>query len=202
MSRHEPAALDLSQELTRGFAARFIRYKTAQLISRPGFSPTDREDLEQELKLHLLQRCVRFDPQVAHWNAFVVTVLSRHLLTLVLKRRRGKPLRSLEEFTDDAEAVGDGGESAGLNGHATLCIADNTAQLDLVLDVQTVLARMPHDSRVLCRRLMSASPAAVARQLGVPRTTLYRRIIGLRKQFRRVAKNSEKNFASLFRQTQ
>lgn len=76
---------DLAQWVTCGFAAQAIGHKARQLAGRNGFSLSDRDDLEQELRLHLLRRLGSFDPQVAHWNVFVRTLLERHAATLVAR---------------------------------------------------------------------------------------------------------------------
>ncbi len=184
-----PLLIDLSHELTQGFAARFIRYKASRLVGRAGIRPCDQEDLEQELRLHLVQRFPKFDPKVAHWNAFVTTVIGRHVLTLLVQRRRMKrrydlSVASLDEMTDNA--VGTDGDSnfAGAEHYAVRhTTSDETAHRDLTIDVRDALARLPRHSRELCRRLMVDSPAEVARQMHVPRTTLCGRILSLRKEF-------------------
>ena len=63
MSRiQHPSTIDLSSELSHGFAASFIRYKATRLVGRAGIRPCDQEDVEQELRLHLVQRFPKFDP--------------------------------------------------------------------------------------------------------------------------------------------
>jgi DNA-directed RNA polymerase specialized sigma24 family protein len=54
---------------------------------------------------------------------------------------------------------------------------------ELALDTATVLAALPEDLRDLAMGLMDASPSQVARDLGVPRSTLQRRLERLRRHF-------------------
>ena len=44
------------------YAVRIIKYKARQLVGRVGFTESDREDLEQEMILDLLQRLPKYDP--------------------------------------------------------------------------------------------------------------------------------------------
>jgi RNA polymerase sigma factor (sigma-70 family) len=181
-----PRTIDLSCELSHGFAARFIRYKASRLVGRAGFRAADREDLEQDLRLHLVQRFPKFNPQLAHWNAFVVTVVSRHVLTLVAQRRRCKRRLDLATVSLDEMMAGASEDTEELPvGKCELpsTLRDSAADHDVAIDVHDVVARLPHRSRELCRRLMQESPAEVARKMRVPRTTLRGRILSLRERF-------------------
>ena len=184
-----PSAVDLSSELTHGFAARFIRYKAARLVGRAGIRPCDQEDFEQDLRLHLVQRFDKFDPKVAHWNAFVVTVVSHHVLTLLLRRRRSKRGHDLAHISLHDMADGESGlrgesKIPAAEGYANqACDCDETARRDLAIDVRDILARLPARRRKLCQRLMCDSPSEVARQLQMPRTTLRGHILSLRQHF-------------------
>ena len=62
--------IDWSQELTHGFAARLIRLKAGKLVGHFGFRSTDMADIEQHLKLRLLERRQRFDASRPPWRAF------------------------------------------------------------------------------------------------------------------------------------
>jgi DNA-directed RNA polymerase specialized sigma24 family protein len=195
--------IDLSHELTRGFAARFIRYKVSRLIGMAGTKLDDWDDLEQDIKLHLVQRFSKFDPQVSHWNAFVVTVITRYILTLIMNRRRHKRwpdsgVMSLDALLGEYEDGLDDPESCGVTMQGDVGVAcDRTAEHDLSLDVQEVLGRLPRHRQELCQRLMCDSPAEVARQMHMPRTTLLRHISWLRPYFDPSGEESEKNSATL-----
>lgn len=90
------------------FAAQLIRRKARELVARSGFSPSDRDDIEQELRLILLRRLDKFDPSVAHYNAFVTTVIERYSATILehrcaesrFHRRYGG---SLNQLVDDGD---------------------------------------------------------------------------------------------------
>ncbi|MCX7701853.1 MAG: hypothetical protein N2039_13325, partial [Gemmataceae bacterium] len=59
------------------FTQGLIRRKVRQLVGRDGFTAQDRDDLEQELRLRLLQNLSQFDPDQAHRNVFVTSVVER-----------------------------------------------------------------------------------------------------------------------------
>jgi RNA polymerase sigma-70 factor, ECF subfamily len=161
MSLSTTTAVNLEQWVTSGFAARAIRQKAKQLAGRSGFSLSEQEDIEQELRLHLLRRLSKFDPHVAPWNVFVRTLVERHTATLVAQRR------TRIRATDNVQP----------------CVASQEASLDIVLDTETVLAELPCRARELCERLKNDTVAEVARQMGVPRSTLRDDIARLRKHF-------------------
>lgn len=197
MSSQPLAVIDLSFELSNGYAARFIRYKVMRLVGRAGIRPSDCEDLEQEIKLHLIKRFEKFDPRLAHWNTFVVAVVSRYILTLIVKRRRSHRREAMEFLSldglvnDDEEKLDHPGVD-GANGHTAHLALDTTEQLDVAIDVHETIDRLPHRSRELCERLMNDSTSEGARQLHLPRTTLCGRISALRQQFEPDFENCEK----------
>jgi RNA polymerase sigma factor (sigma-70 family) len=194
--------VDLSFELTKGFAARFIRYKVARLVERALIPISDADDLEQELKLHLVRRFTRFDPARSHWNSFVVTVVERHILTyLVMRRRRQSRFASLQDLSSvnlDSNDMDGGNTFHKHNGDTQ----DSMTQLDLVMDVEHILAGLPEPTRHLCERLMIDSLAEVARQLQIPRTTLRSHILLLRNVFATVLEQNRKKVSSLHRDLQ
>jgi RNA polymerase sigma-70 factor, ECF subfamily len=178
MSTSIASGHDLPHLVTCGFAARAIRYKARQLAGRHGFSRSEREDIEQELRLDLLRRLAKFNPDIAPWNAFVRTLVDRHAATLIAQRRRR--IRA----TDDTESL----------------IESRHVSLDTVLDTKTVLAQLPRRARALCERLKQHTVAEVARQLRVPRSTLRGDIARVREQFQRagftISQKSVRHFAA------
>lgn len=184
--------VDLGHELTKGFAARFVRRKAKQLIGKAGFTPSDRPELEQELKLGLIRALTRFDPAKRHWNVFVTTVIERRIASILESRRAkksefGQNITSLstpvpgddDQWTELGRLIPQD-QKEGVTGRVTSSFED---QVDLALDVQTVIYRLPDDLRDLCVRLMSASVSQVARDLRVPQSTLNDKVRRLRDAF-------------------
>jgi RNA polymerase sigma-70 factor (ECF subfamily) len=158
------------------FAQGIIRRKARLLVGRAGFTEQDRQDLEQELVLRLLQSLDLFDPEQGHSNVFATTVIERAVGTILRKRRakkRDARVRSLDrgQSKDDKSPEPVDPRPSGQEA------------FDLASDLADVLARLPDDLRALAERLKSSSLSRVAEDLGVPRTSLQRRVQRLRQCF-------------------
>jgi RNA polymerase sigma factor (sigma-70 family) len=189
----DPTAIDIDRELEHGFAARFIRHKTRQLVGRAGFTTADRADLDQELKLRLWRRFPQFDPAKSDWPAFVVTVVERHVATLLEARRRRKrgehvAVRSLAEPTCNGDGhIVELGETIATEQREALTGTQHvpdTARIELVQDVAAVLAQLSPEERELCELLQTRSLAEVARAKNVSRSTLTALLSRCRDAFR------------------
>jgi len=158
---HHPIALS-------AFARVLIRHKVRRLASRVRAADLTCEDLEQELTLQLLRGLSRFDPDRGHPHAFVTIVLDAAEAMFVRERtigkRRSGPHRSLHGLEQPAVQYGP------------------DEQDDLRLDVAALIQRLPTELRTLAERLSVDSIAQVARDLGIPRSSLQRRIERLRRR--------------------
>jgi len=165
------------------FVRGIIHRKVRMLIGRAGFREHERQDLEQELVLRLLQSIPLFDAKQAHWNVFVTTVIERAVAQILrdrraAKRNGGDQVGSLDTFleTEDEGEV-----------RVLLPIIEDQSTLheraDLSIDIVSVLARLPDDLRDLAQRLQRQSLSQAARDLGVSRSTLQRRLEHLRRHF-------------------
>jgi hypothetical protein len=160
-------------------------------VGRAGFTPSDRDVIEQELSLKLLKQLEAFDPGEAHWHVFVTTVVERHAANLLRDKRAEKrdhrlatSLHVLIETGDNgpvelAETVGRQEQEARLGRDSR----SDEERAQLAGDVADVLAGLPPDLRDVAERLKHDSVSAVARDLGLPRTTLLRRMEHLRRAF-------------------
>jgi RNA polymerase sigma-70 factor, ECF subfamily len=185
-----PVHDDLDARLDR-FARGIIRNKARQLIGQAGFTPSDREDIEQSLTLHLLQRLDAFDPTRRHRNVFVTTVIERRVANLLRDRKaalrdpsRVVSLDAPGTTTDGSPtSLADGVKQADHDARHLRRSRDEHELAQLALDLATVMEKWPEDLRDLAQRLMSKSTAEVARDLQVPRTTLYESIKEIRRRF-------------------
>jgi RNA polymerase sigma-70 factor (ECF subfamily) len=157
------------------FARWIIRRKVRLLIGHAGFTKQDRPDIEQELLVRLLQSLDQFDPNRRHFNVFAATVIGRAAARILRERLAKKR---------------DNGQMCSLNKAKDGCSTEpvdprpsHEEQVDLATDLAEVLARLPEELRDLAERLKSRSLSEVARDLGVPRTTLHRRLRRLRQCF-------------------
>jgi RNA polymerase sigma factor (sigma-70 family) len=159
------------------FAQGIIRRKVRLLVNRAGFTKQDRQDLEQELVLRLLQSLDLFDPEQAHPNVYITTVIER-AVAMILRERRAKKRDSGVVRSLDQGQTKDGKSPEPVDPRP-----NDQEVFDLAGDLAEVLARLPNDLRALAERLKSQSVSQAARELGVPRTTLQRQIQRLRQCF-------------------
>lgn len=184
--------VDLNEQLTRGFAAKMIRQKAKQLVGHFGLTKSDREDLEQELKLALLERFDRFDPETANWEAFTTMIVDHRIASIIDERWAGKRefrhnVVSLATQVPDADGeqvelaqqIGDTHQER-VTGVAA---PDPTEAVELAHDLDVVCAKLPPDLRELAERLKYESVAQIARDMGISRRTLRDRIAKLREYF-------------------
>ena len=85
-----------------------IRKKARQLVHSPGFSLSDREDIEQDLRLHLLLKLPHFDPAKASRATFANRIIESKAKDLIRYRTADMrdPAReqcSVNEMIDDGE---------------------------------------------------------------------------------------------------
>lgn len=174
------------------FAAHLIRRKARELASRSGFSPTDRDDIEQELRLILLRRLDKFDPSVAHYNAFVTTVIERYSAT-ILEHRRAES-RSYSRYGGSLNQLVDDGDGNKIEMGATLSEDQQSVRTGvrfrsgeelqtLAIDVAQLIADLPPEVADICERLKRDTISVVARDLGMPRSTLRDLLKGVRSRF-------------------
>jgi RNA polymerase sigma factor (sigma-70 family) len=180
IARTDNAPSTLSPQVWRA-----VRRKARQLVGRAGVRPLDREDIEQELALHLWQALRNFNPEAGSPGAFVATVLARaghSLLRRRNSRKRGKGHVhcSLTNEYEDPE-----GNIMGDQTDLVLCDADRPHEIafDLAHDVDVVLAQLPPHLRQLAEDLKRQKVSEIARRTGVSRSTIYTRIAELRSAF-------------------
>jgi RNA polymerase sigma-70 factor (ECF subfamily) len=184
--------IDLNYELTKGFAGRYIRRKAKQLVGKARFTASDEPEIEQNLRITLLRRLPKFNPARRHWIVFATMVIDRRVAT-ILESRRTKKCEHIQNITSlSVRMVGEDGEwtelgrmvgpehKEGLTGKYARSAHD---QCELAQDVETVLSRLPDDLRDLCERLKTRSLSEIARDTGVPRSTLNDRLRKVRKIF-------------------
>ncbi len=181
------------QRILDGYARDVIRHKARQLIGKYGFTRDDFDDLQQEMMLDLLRRLGKYDPSKAGLSTFVARIVDRKVSTLIRHQRQEKrdyrrPVCSLDAQVEDQD-----GQARGLDEVLSQDAFDDEVarhdrpqaeRLDLRLDLSLVLDELPEDLRQLALRLQTRTVAEIARELGVPRSTLYEKSIArLRKIF-------------------
>jgi len=171
-------------EIVDGYAKWLVGYKAKQLVGKAGFTESDKEDIEQELILDLLERSSNYDPDKSRRHTFVAWVVENGVARLLERRQAAKRDQQRIEFSlNETMRDEEGGET-----ERSATIPDprgETARLcDLVLDVGELLQALPPKLRSLCEGLKVQTVSEISQQTGIPRSTLYESIYKLRRQCR------------------
>lgn len=174
------------------FASQLIRQKARQLVRHPGFSKSEREDIEQELRIELVQKYRCFDPDRARETTFIARVVENKVISLIRarvaeKRDFRRDARSLNETVSDAE----GGQveqaqtldAAAARAHTGQARRSDEEQAQLRFDMAEVLKALPDDLRPLAELLMEMSEYAASRVLGKSRRQVANDVARLRELF-------------------
>lgn len=161
------------------YATRYAKRKASQLAGHFGFSKSDRADIVQELLFDLMRRWPKYDPTRGEPHVFIRRVLWARVSTLIKQKRALKRQFDYEAATLDEEAE----EEVTTSFRTGLPQRIDQEYADLATDVATVLAKLTAEERELCERLQSQTLSEIARELGVPRSTLADRVEKLRSRF-------------------
>lgn len=173
------------------YAVRLIQIKAYQLTGQAGFTPADREDLEQDLMLDLLTRMPKYNPNIAERSTFISRIVN-HRVARILEERGAKmrdwrmnefslnendpaceePTERQENFSEEDYLLRTGRIDEPQEG-----------QRDLELDLDRALELLPDDYRDLCERLRTRTVSEVAQELGVSRSSVYESIQRVREIF-------------------
>jgi RNA polymerase sigma-70 factor (ECF subfamily) len=185
--------LDSKQHDLDDYAKNLIRHKARQMIGKYGLAPDDYNDLRQDMILDLLTRLPKFNPDKAGLNTFVTRLVDRKASSIIRHRRQAKrDFRCKAGSLEDMVETKDGGTvERGETISQDECdlrsgTRDRTEseRIDMQVDVSIALADLPPELRALATRLMIDTIAQAARDLGVPRSTIYETgIARLRKAF-------------------
>jgi len=167
-------------------AKMIIRQRAERICEQCGFTKDDREDLEQELTLHLLERAQEFDPSRASWNTFVARITDNKATSII--RHHGRQKRnfrllvcSLDDTIDCERGRADTRETTHLQDGCDPRMGTTwrfeVEEIDMRVDVSRVLSELSRDLQQLAQRLKTHTITEVARELGIPRSTLYSRDI-------------------------
>lgn len=175
------------------YARTSIRVKAKQLSRRKDFGSSCREDIEQDLWLHLLGQAARFDGDRSSLNTFIDRVVNSAAASLVRSRERemradGFHAQSLDSIADDSSCKKrtlrsslSPEDGARRKGRTPLSDIDQLEQLEAL---DSALASMPPEMRDMCEQLMAGTtPTTLARQFGISRRQMRRRLEEARAYF-------------------
>ena len=176
---------DVQKLVHNEYAQTSIRVKARQLCRRADFDQSEREDIEQELWLHLLTQAKRFDPERSSLRTFIDRMVNSAAALLVRHREYESRADGFHLQSLDAFVPAEGGQPKSLRSSLTpedgarrTFTSPPQSDLDVIENHEALyaaLATMPEPLRALCRRLMEgASPTALARELGISRRRVRR----------------------------
>lgn len=165
-----------NDNFTRGI----IRRKAIQIAQRLGSSEQDLESLEQTLLTKVIKALPSFDPEIAHRNVFITTVVERHAARLIaeLSFPKNGP-RHLQSLNATVAVPGD--LPTELQYTLDDAVGDARLQMDrkatnelndLVSDVAIAISRLPEEWQRMLELRKTHSMVQVSELMGVPRSTL------------------------------
>lgn len=174
-------------------AARVVRGRASELARRGGFPASDRDELEQRLRVAVLARLDRFDPRRGRLTTFVRRVADGEAAKILRARQAAKRDWRRRE-TPPVPRVGIGSAWDAVSWEAALTqdahdrrLGRRTPDEGVVnerrMDVESIVERLPPEDRELCRHLMHGGVSQAAAALGVSRAAIYRRLVRLRPHF-------------------
>lgn len=178
-----------------GYASRLVKWKAAQLVGRAGFTASDRADLEQDIAFQVLRRIRKFDPERGRFEATVRRIVENAVADILAARkaacrdyrRRGPSLNEMVRDENgkrvERSETFDSEEHLRRTGRRSARKANE--RRDLKLDLDDAMADLPPELRRLCERLRNESPTEIAREMGIPRGTLYEHMRKIREHFER-----------------
>lgn len=151
----------------------------------------DREDIEQELHLKLLKYLASYDPRKGRLQAFATAIVKRQAANLLRAKRALKRdhhgVRSLSmELANEEEGpveLADTISQRHLGARLGRATREEHELAALAMDIRDVIASLPPELADLAERLKTDSLSQIARDLGIPRTTLADRVRKLRRYF-------------------
>lgn len=182
-----PANLFTQPALPDRFSRSVICRTASRLKRRAEFRDYERQDIIQQLWLCLLQNAPQFDGRV-HWNAYAVVVVE------TAARKMLRELRALKRTTGDAKWSGDArNESPAPQGEWTeqdgmrrrgRAFSSTIEAIERTVDVHAMIKLLPQHLRPIAEALQHTSVNQLAREYGVPRTSLIYHIDAMRAELK------------------
>lgn len=152
-----------------------IRVGALRLLGRAGLTRQDLPDLEQQLLACVLRAESRFDPARASERTFYARVIANEGSKLVRARqamKRGQRAASLDEVGEEGACLGSTIAQDAHQRRLERCPRTAEEQAELKFDMDEFIQRLPEHLAKLAEEMKNKPIAQIARELGVPRTTL------------------------------
>jgi RNA polymerase sigma-70 factor (ECF subfamily) len=148
------------------FVVRQAEIRASRMVGNYGFTRDDWDDIRQDLLLEYVRRRPRFNPDRGDHRGFTYGILQNRAAKLAARRSRTE---SFKQFGPEADWS-----------RVASCGSSN---LDLRLDVQAIVSRLPIHLRILARQLSEMDLADVRRQAGRSRSRVHQWIGEIRAAF-------------------
>ncbi|MEX2670896.1 MAG: sigma-70 family RNA polymerase sigma factor [Phycisphaeraceae bacterium] len=164
--------------VSNAYAQSVIRIKAHQLCRRADFSRSDMEDLRQEMWLYLVKVARLFNPDRACLETFIARAIDSCVAIILRDRQREKRRAGLDATSLEGTLAGGAEERGPLSRHLVPTDqsrrtgnvpVDPVERLETVEAVSVAMAKLPPKVRSIAKRLMHASPTAVAKEMGISR---------------------------------
>lgn len=152
--------------------AEIIQRKAERLVGHYGYRPSDVEDIQQDLAMHVFPRTHLHRPERGSREAFVSQIVKNRILHLIEARTALKRDNRHNVSIDKA-------------GEGTLLDGTNTAeQVDVVIDVREAIERLPEELKQVAILRQQYSESELEGLLGLTRGQVRSRIQRLQRIFR------------------
>ena len=170
-----------------------IRWTASRMIGKCGITRDELEDIEQELRIAVWKNLPRHDPSRAKLNTFVAGILKNRARQLLRERSACcRDWRNIESPYQDDPCMPSGDDDDGTDPfdrkseeeiHARWHGAerDREEAVLLRLDTRKWIGLLLLEEKRLAYRLMVLNLTEIARETGVPRSTLHDQIMKLRR---------------------
>jgi len=150
------------------FAMEQAGIRASRMVGRYGYTRDDWEDLRQDLLLDCLERLPQFDSERGDMRGFIFGVVRNEAAKLAVRGRRASAHREPETEAGKLEAA---------------AVSRPDTALDVRLDVQAVIERLPLHLQTLARQLTEMSVREICRETGKSRSRIYQWIADIRRAF-------------------
>jgi len=165
-------------------ARRIIQIKARRLCRRSGFNSTDRDDIEQQLWIHVLVRAAKFDPARRPWEVFLSFILDRRCASIRRERLAEKRSPCREECSLDDLVLDGDGRCVRRDQTTPECSSTPQRLRELANDVAEVLAHLSETHRVIALGLVSGTINSIATEQGISRSAVGRHVEEIRDAFK------------------
>ena len=174
-----------------GHTKKLIQIKARQLCRRHGFSPSEHDDIQQELWLRLVARAHHFNPDRGSPEAFVERVVCSGVCVILRQRCRQRRLPwfqalSLEETMVEIDGtptpVGQAISKEDLHRRMGTTYTDDVERHEDAVTLDQAIGSMSPGLRNLCQRLANGSAHSAARSLNTSRRQVRNDIRVIHKQ--------------------